>query len=409
MTAFHYSALDKNGKRIKGVTEADSARAARAVLREKQMTPLSIEEISGAQKNQKKSDGALFSFSLSKKISAADLSLITRQMSTLIQAGLPIDDVLTALAEQTEKQNVKRILLGVRAKVLEGHSLASSMDDFPSAFPLLYRTTVAAGERTGKIGQVLDQLAEYTEKQHHISQKIKQALIYPIMMMSVSISIVVFLLIYVVPKIVAVFNQTNQVLPLATKILINVSAFIADDGIYLLIALILLIYLFQRALKKEKFRRKIDFFILGIPVIGNAVRTINCARFGRTFGILNAAAVPVLDAMHASAGLVKPIPMREKINESIQQVREGVTIHAALQRSGYFAPMFLHLVASGEASGQLDKMLEKAAHYLENDVEALIQTTLTLFEPLMIIVMGGIVLYIVLAIMLPIFALDQIK
>ncbi|OGT39465.1 MAG: type II secretion system protein GspF [Gammaproteobacteria bacterium RIFCSPHIGHO2_12_FULL_38_14] len=407
MAAFQYTALDKNSKRIKGVVEADSARAARAQLRKQYMTPLSIEEISDVKKNKQQTSGQLFSFS--RKISAADLSLLTRQMSTLLQAGLPIDEVLTALSEQTEKQTVKRILLGVRAKVLEGYGLASAMDDFPSAFPPLYRTTVAAGERTGKIGPVLDKLADYTEKQHHIAQRIQQALIYPSMMTLVSVSIVIFLLIYVVPKIVAVFNQTNQTLPLATRFLINVSGFIQHDGMYLLIALIGLIFLWTRALKKEKFRRKIQGWILKIPVLGNAIRTINCARFGRTFGILNAAAVPVLEAMQASAALVKPIPMREKIEESIAQVREGSAIHVALQKSGYFAPMFLHLVASGEASGQLDLMLEKAAQYLENDVEALIQATLTLFEPLMIIVMGGIVLYIVLAIMLPIFALDQVK
>lgn len=407
MTAFQYIAIDQNGKRIKGVTEADSARLARQQLREKQFTPLSIEEIAGTHKGEKKSAKKLFSFS--KKISAADLSLVTRQISTLLQAGLPVDEVLTAVSQQTEKPAVQRILLGVRAKVVEGYGLANAMDDFPSAFPLLYRTTVAAGERTGKLDQVLDQLADYTEKQHYIAQKIRQAMIYPIMMMTVSITIVVFLLIYVVPKIVAVFNQTNQTLPLATTVLINLSSFIQHDGIYLLLAIILFVFLWSRALKKEAFRKKVHVFVFKIPVIGKAIRTINCARFGRTFGILKAAAVPVLEAMQASVGLVKPIPMREKIEIAINQIREGTAIHLALQKTGYFAPMFLHLVSSGEASGQLDKMLEKAARYLENDVEGLIQTTLTLFEPLMIITMGSIVLYIVLAIMLPIFALDQIS
>jgi len=406
MTAFQYTAIDKNGKKIKGVTEADSARLARTQLREKQLTPLSIEAVADTKQVGGKSTRKLFAFS--KKLSAADLSLITRQMSTLLQAGLPIDEVLTAVSQQTEKPAVQRILLGVRAKVLEGYGLANAMDDFPSAFPLLYRTTVAAGERTGKLGQVLDHLAEYTEKQHHITQKIRQAMVYPIMMTTVSLSVVVFLLIYVVPKIVAVFHQTNQALPLATIVLISISNFIQHNGIYLLLGIILFIFLFRRALRREKFHKKVDAFIFKIPVIGNAVRTINCARFGRTFGILHAATVPVLEAMQASLGLIKPIPMRESIEIAINQVREGTTINVALQKTNYFAPMFLHLVASGEASGQLDVMLTKAAQYLESDVEGLIQTTLTLFEPFMIIVMGSIVLYIVLAIMLPIFALDQI-
>ncbi|OGT66355.1 MAG: type II secretion system protein GspF [Gammaproteobacteria bacterium RIFCSPHIGHO2_12_FULL_45_9] len=408
MTAFQYTALDATGKRIKGVAEGDSARGVRQQLRDKQLTPLSVDIVSGSIKSPEKTIQSFFKMG-AHKISAADLSLITRQMATLLQAGLPIDEMLTAVSEQTEKQSIKEILLGVRAKVLEGYAFADGMNDFPSAFPALYRTTVAAGERTGKLGQVLDQLADYTEKQHYIRQKVKQALIYPIMMTSVSLSIVIFLLIYVVPKIIAVFSQTDQVLPLATQILIGVSAFIQHYGIYLIILLLVFLYGWKRALKRKTFRRKVHVVLLKLPVIGRAIRTINDARFGRTFGILNAAAVPVLEAMHAALELVKPIPMHEKIAQAIAQVREGSAISVALQKTGYFAPMFIHLVASGETSGQLDAMLEKAATYLEKDVEGLLQTAMTLFEPLMIIVMGGIVLYIVLAIMLPIFALDNVS
>ncbi|OGT48433.1 MAG: type II secretion system protein GspF [Gammaproteobacteria bacterium RIFCSPHIGHO2_12_FULL_38_11] len=408
MTAFQYTALDKSGKRIKGVAEGDSARLVREQLREKQLTPISVSVVAGQQKLSEAAKKNGFRWGL-RKISAADLSLITRQMSTLSQAGLPIDEMLTAVSEQTEKQSIQEILLGVRAKVLEGYTLADGLGDFPAVFPALYRTTVAAGERTGKMGQVLDQLAEYTEKQHYIRQKIKQALIYPMMMMTVSLSIVTFLLIYVVPKIIAVFSQTNQTLPLATTILISISQFVQHDGFYLIIAIILFIFFWIRSLRRKSFRRKVDAILLQLPVIGRAIKTINCARFGRTLGILNAAAVPVLEAMHAAAGLVKPLPMHEKIMQAIVQVREGSPIHIALQRTHCFVPMFLHLVASGESSGQLDKMLEKSANYLEKDVEGLIQTVLTLFEPLMIIVMGGIVLYIVLAIMLPIFALDNVS
>lgn len=408
MTAFQYTALDKNGKRIKGTTEGDSARLVREQLREKQLIPVSVEPVSGQKKSEGSSKKAAFSWG-ARKMSPADLSLVTRQMSTLLEAGIPVDEMLTAVSQQTEKETIKQILIGVRAKVLEGYTFADGMGDFPAAFPALYRTTIAAGERTGKLGRVLDQLAEYTEKQHYIRQKIKQALVYPIMMTTVSLSIVTFLLIYVVPKIINVFSQTNQTLPMATKVLIGASNFVQHYGLYLVAGIALFIFLMTRALKKIAFRRKMHVFILKIPVIGRAIKTINAARFGRTLGILNAAAVPVLDAMQAALGLVKPLPMHEKIEQSIIQVREGIAIHVALQRTGCFAPMFLHLVASGEASGQLDAMLEKAASYLEKDVEGLIQTALTLFEPLMIIVMGGIVLYIVLAIMLPIFALDNVS
>lgn len=408
MAAFQYTALNSQGKRIKGVTEGDSARLVRQQLREKQLTPLTVDPVSSEKKSTGAAKSSLFSWG-ARKISPADLSLVTRQMATLLQAGIPVDEMLTAVSEQTEKQSIKQILLGVRGKVLEGYALADGMNDFPAAFPALYRTTVAAGERTGKIGQVLDQLAEYTEKQHYIRQKIKQALVYPIMMTSVSISIVVFLLIYVVPKIINVFSQTHQTLPFATQLLISISTFIQNEGLYLIGGIIVFIYGWTRALKRKTFRRKVHVLMLKIPVIGRAIKTINGARFGRTLGILNAAAVPVLDAMSAAAGLIKPLPMSEKIQQAITQVREGTAIHIALQKTGCFAPMFLHLVASGEASGQLDAMLEKGASYLEKDVEGLIQTTLTLFEPLMILVMGGIVLYIVLAIMLPIFALDNVS
>lgn len=408
MTAYQYTALDKKGKRVKGVLEADSPRLVREQLREKSLTPLTVDAVSGKPKTLEAKKATGFRF-LRKKVSAADLSLITRQMATLLQAGIPVDEVLTGVAEQTEKDHIRRILLGVRAKVLEGYGLARAMEEFPSAFPMLYRTTIDAGERTGKLADILNQLAEYTEKQHHIAQKLKQAMIYPIMMTVISVSIVVFLLIYVVPKIVNVFSQTNQTLPLATKVLIEVSGFIHHDGLYLVAALIVFIVFWRQALKRKTFRKTVNLWMLKTPVMGKVIRTINCARFGRTFGILTAASVPVLDAMKSAVALVKPIPMREKIEGAIAQVREGTSIHFALQKTGYFAPMFVHLVASGEASGQLDKLLEKAAGYLESDVEGLIDTALTLFEPLMIIVMGGIVLYIVLAIMLPIFALDQVQ
>lgn len=408
MTAFQYIALDKNGKRIKGVAEGDSPRLVRQQLREKQYTPLDVSPVTSQKKRNEIAKKSWCQVG-ARKMSFTDLSLITRQMATLLQAGIPVDEVLTAVSEQTEKQTTKQILLGVRGKVLEGYALADGMNDFPAAFPALYRTIVSAGERTGKLEQVLNQLADYTEKQYYIRQKIKQALVYPIMMISVSISIVIFLLIYVVPKIISVFSETNQTLPLSTQLLVAISGFVQNYGLYLVVLMVAVVFLWQRALKRNTFRYKVHVMMLKIPVIGKAIKTINGARFGRTLGILNAAAVPVLDAMHASVELVKPLPMSEKIQQAITQVSEGTAIHVALQKTNCFAPIFLHLVASGEAGGQLDAMLEKAANYLEKDVEGLIQTALTLFEPLMILMMGGIVLYIVLAIMLPIFALDNVS
>lgn len=408
MSAFQYVAINKKGKQIKGVAQGDSARLVRAQLREKELMPISVTQVKGGEKKSVKASIPL-TLSRAKKIRPAELALITRQMATLIEAGIPVDEVLTSVCEQTEKPVIKQILLAVRAKVMEGYPLADGMAQFPSAFPALYRTTIAAGERTGRLSQVLLHLAEYTEKQHFIRKKIRQALIYPAMMTVVSLAIVVFLLIYVVPKIVNVFNQTNQVLPFSTQLLINVSSFVQDYGLYLLLGVVIFIIGWRLLLKKKRFLAAVHRVLMRVPVIGKTIKIINCARFGRTFGILNAAAVPVLDAMQASVHLVKPLPMYEAIERAIHLVREGKPIHWALQKTGYFPPMFVHLVASGESSGRLDSMLEKAASYLESDVESLIDTALTLFEPLMIIVMGAIVLYIVLAIMLPIFALDQVS
>ena len=401
MAAYDYSALDAQGKKHKGVLQGDSEKQIRAQLRQQKLFPLSVTVV---KRHKRKSMVAKVS---RRRLSRSDLSLVTRQMATLLAAGIPMDEMLSSVAKQTEKRRVASVLLGVRSKVMEGFSLAEAMEDFPFSFPKLYRTTVSAGEKSGRLDQVLVKLADYTEEQHRIRQRIKQAMIYPMLMTAVSLLVVVFLLIYVVPQIVTVFTQSNQQLPQATVILISISYFIKHYGLYLLTFIVALVYLFYRAYRREGFQEKVHALLLRLPILGRNLRIINCARFGRTFGILNAATVPVLEAMMAASRLVTLIPMRTAIQESVDKVREGTSINVALLKTRYFPPMFLHLVASGESSGQLEQMLDKAAESLENDVDMLIQNVLTLFEPLMILVMGGIVLYIVLAIMLPIFNLDQ--
>ncbi len=408
MAAFNYTAVDQNGKRTKGIFEADSARQVRQKLRDQKLVPLDVVMVEGKQKANKNTQKIKKRFR-SLRMKTADLMLVTRQLATLLGAGIPLDETLAGVAEQAEKNNVKSILLGVRAKVLEGQSLAASMDAFPQAFPTLYRTTVASGERSGQLDLVLEKLAVYTEKKQHIRNKVQQALIYPSMMTLVSISVVVFLLIYVVPKIVHVFAQTQQTLPLSTTILINASQFILHDGWYLLLSIIALAFGCYRLLKNQAIHARWDGFLMRMPILGRAIKTVNAARFGRTLGILNAASVPVLEALQVSASLIKPLPMKLAVEQAIAKVREGAHIHLALKETRFFAPMFIHLVASGEASGQLEAMLEKAADHLEGEVETLIQNTLTLFEPIMILLMGAIVLYIVLAIMLPIFAMDNLS
>ena len=408
MTAYQYTAVDDSGKKQKGVAEADSARQVRQQLRDRKLVPITIDEVVGGRNQKARKKSGLSTLSLKRKrISTANLCLITHQMATLLSAGIPIDEMLTAVAEQSEKHQVKSILLGVRARVLEGYSLADSLNSFPNAFPKLYRTTVASGEKSGKLDLILEKLAEHIERQQKLKQKITTALLYPAMMTVVSILIVIFLLVYVVPKIITTFNQVSIKLPLSTRILIDISNFFLHYGWYCLIALVLLSIGLNRALKVEKFRSGWDKFILHIPLFGKTMRTINEARFGRTFGILTAASVPVLEAMRAAGQLITPLPMRFAVNRAIEKVREGSGIAGSLKDTRYFAPMFVHLVASGENSGRLEMMLERATISQEDAVNNFIESMLTLFEPVLILVMGAIVLFIVLAIMLPIFQMDQ--
>jgi len=403
MPAFSYVALNAKGKSIKGSREADSARLLRQALRDEGLNPLEITPV----KSSKKGGGGLSA--LFNRMQLADLTLLTQQLATLLEAGLPLDECLQGVIEQTEKSHVKQILTGVRAKIIEGHTLAYAMEQFPSSFPELYCATIAAGEQTGKLHVVLNRLAEYAENQQLMRQKISQALIYPTLMTLVSIGIVSFLLIYVVPKIIHVFTDSGQALPAATQILIAASSFLGDYGLYMLVAIVAGLIIFFRMLKKEWVKYKWHKLLLRLPLFGYAIRTINTARYARTFGILFAAGVSVLEAMKVAAKLITNLPMRKSIGEAGNRVKEGSNINLSLKQTNYFPPMSIHLIASGENSGTLGHMLEKTANSQERDVSRLIETILNLFEPLIILVMGSIVLFIVLAILLPIFQLDQIS
>lgn len=401
MTAFHYVAMDAKGVKQKGIIEAESAKQARQLLRDRQLTPLDIHPA------QQKLTTRLSAFQ-KPSMTNKDLALMTRQLATLIAAGLPIEEVLTAVGEQTEKPGTKALILSVRSKVIEGHSLASAFRDFPDAFSSLYCSTVAAGEKSGHLDVVLQRLADYTEQQYHMRRKIQHALIYPAIMVLVSISIVGFLLEYVVPRMVSVYSNIGQTLPFMTQILIGFSHAITSYGLYFLIIFAGLIFLFKRTLKtNESFKEKVHRYYLRLPIIGNAIKVANTARFSRTFAILSSAGVPVLEAMSISSQLITNIPIKKSVEEAAKRVREGANINLALKQTGYFPPMSIHLIASGEASGQLENMLERAANNQDMEISNLIETSLTLFEPLIILVMGAVVLFIVLAVLLPIFNLDQ--
>lgn len=405
MAAFHYTAINATGNKQKGIIEAESAKHARQLLREKNLMPL---EITAAHEKNIKTSSRFFKLSRKESVTAKELALITRQIATLLSAGLPLEEVLAAVAEQTEKPRSKGLILSVRSKVLEGHALASALRDFPHAFSNLYCSTVAAGEKSGHLDIVLQRLADYTEQQYEMRQKVMHALIYPVIMIFVAIGIVGFLLEYVVPKMIAVYSNIGQQLPGMTQVLIAISTGVENFGLYILLALIALVILFRYQMKKSvSFREKIHGLVLRIPIIGNAIKVTNTARFSRTFAILSSAGVPVLEAMTISSALITNLPIRHAVEEAVKRVREGANIHLALKQTTYFPPMSIHLIASGESSGQLENMLERAANNQDGDIARLIETSLALFEPAIILLMGAIVLFIVLAVLLPIFQLDQ--
>lgn len=413
MSAYHYIAITSAGAEQKGVLEADSEKQARQLLRDKSLIPVKIRQVQGKRASLASGNrlsGMLHSWTSrqNRNLNTKELSLFTRQFATLLSAGLPVEESLSAVAEQSEKPHVKGLILAVRSKVLEGHALASAMKDHTQAFPALFCATVAAGEKTGHLDKVLIRLADYTEQQFNMRQKLKTALIYPTMIVLVAFGIVGFLLAYVVPKMVTVYSHLNQSLPMLTRVLISISSGVKSYGLYVLLILGIGIFLWVRAIKKNAaLREKAHLMLLRLPLIGNAVKTADTARFARTLSILSASGVPVLEAMTISAQLITAIPIRKAVEQAANRVREGAAIHLALKQAGYFSPMSVHMVASGEASGQLENMLERVAKSQEEEIVRLIDVTLALFEPAIILIMGAIVLFIVLAVLMPIFQLNE--
>ncbi|HVC27987.1 MAG TPA: type II secretion system inner membrane protein GspF [Gammaproteobacteria bacterium] len=401
MGAFEYTALDSRGHELKGVVEGDTPRQVRQQLRDQGLTPLAI----NAAAEQEAQAGQRFS--LRRGISAAELAMITRQLATLIRSAMPVEEALLVASQQSEKSRLKSMLLAVRARVMEGHTLAYGLAQFSHVFPEIFRATVAAGEHSGHLDGVLERLADYAENRQLLRQKMTLAMIYPSLLTVMAILVVAGLMAYVVPRVTQVYSHTGQSLPFLTLALIGISHFLHDYGIYLIILLILLFFMLRRALKKTEVRRRWDSYKLRLPIFGRLVRGINTAQFTRTLSILAGSGVPVLDALRISGEVVANLPMREAVDEAALRVREGATISQSLSRSGLFPPMAIHLIASGEASGKLDSMLERAAISQERELEALTGTMLGIMEPALILVMGVIVLLIVLGILLPIFDLDQ--
>ncbi len=402
MAAFEYAALDTQGRRKRGILEGDTARQVRQQLRDQGWTPLDVEPVA------ERTAGSRGTGLTRRRLSPLELAIVTRQTATLLRAGLPLEQVLSDVARQSGKPRIERIVLAVRSRVREGHSLSTALADFPGVFPEMYRKTVGAGEQSGHLEEVLDRLAEYTENQQQMRQKTMLALFYPALLTVLSLAIVAGLLTYVVPQIVHVFDNMHQQLPWITRALIATSDAARAYGLYVLILLIAAGVATVQLLKRPGPRRRWHRFILRLPLAGRMTRAVNAARFARTLGILTASSVSILDALRASAQVLGNLPMRDAVEDAAAKVREGTSLRTALDRTGYFPPMTLSLIASGESSGNLEGMLERAANMQDREVETTVAALMGLLEPLLILLMGGIVLIIVLAILLPIFDLNQL-
>ncbi len=402
MGAFEYVALDKAGKQSKGLLEGDTAKHVRQVLRERQLLPVAVNEV--AQKESKRQS----TISIRRGLSSSELAMVTRQLATLSQSGLPLEEALLAVSQQNDDPRAQSILLGVRSRVMEGHTLADGLADFPQAFPELYRATVAAGEQSGHLDAVLERLAEFTESRQALQQQVRNALIYPIALVVTAAGIISFMVSWVVPKVVGIFRSYDQELPLLTRIVIALSDFLRDFWPALIVGTVLLIWGLKRLLRKTGPRRRYHRMLLRLPLVGTLTRGINTARFTQTLSILAGSSVPILEALRIASQVIVNIPMREAVEEASLRIREGAMISKSLAASKLFPPMTTHLIASGEAGGRLEEMLDRAAQNQEREVDGLINTLLGIMQPLLVIVMAGVVLLIVLAILLPIFELNNL-
>ncbi|MDO7642530.1 MAG: type II secretion system F family protein, partial [Reinekea forsetii] len=379
MAAFEYVALDGRGKKKKGILEADSARQIRQQLRDKGWF---VQEVQQAQKQRSKNQSqGLFSPGLS----VADLALVTRQLATLVGSGMPLEECLKAAADQSEKAKVRSLVLSVRSKVLEGFSLANALSEYPRAFPVLYQATVNAGEHSGHLDRVMNRLADHMEEQQRIGKQIQMASIYPAILTGVALLIIVFLLYSVVPEIVGVISSTGQVLPTPTRVLLASSDMVMRYWGHFLAfcsALALLFHLYNRPIER---RTKTHRLLLRLPLIGRISKGFNTSRFIGTVAMLSGSGVPLVEAMRISAQVIANLEIKQRVSRAAVAVSEGSTLHKALTEAGYFRPMMLHMIGSGEASGELDAMLQKTADAENRSVQELITTILSLFEPLMIL------------------------
>ncbi|MCG2585866.1 type II secretion system inner membrane protein GspF [Massilia sp. TS11] len=402
MPAFRYEAVDAGGASRKGVLNADSARAARAELRSQGLTPLQVEaiatQVAGGQRRA----------AFGERLSATEQALFTRQLASLLGAGLPLEQALTALLDQAERPYVRDLIASIRAEVVGGAPFSEALARHPRDFEEIYRALVASGEQIGHQERVLGRLADYIERRNALMDKVTQAFMYPAIVTVLAFAIVIFLLTYVVPQIVSVFAATKQNLPLLTTVMLAISDFVRHYGLYVAVLAVAAGWMLRRALREPALRLRWHTWLLTAPLYGRFERSLNTARFASTLAITTGSGVPILRALDTSRDTLSNLAMKTLVEDATNSVREGVSLARALSVQKHFPPMLIHMIRAGEITGELAAMLERAADAQQQDLERRALRMAGLLEPVLIIAMGLVVLLIVLAVLMPIIEINQL-
>ena len=404
MPAFRYEAVDTVGGTRKGVVNADSARAARVDLRTQGLVPLAVEAIT----TQVDDAGATRRRGFGDRLSTNELALFTRQLASLLEASLPLEQAFSALLEQAEKPYLRDLVASIRSEVMGGSSLSDALGRHPRDFADIYRALVASGEQIGQLARVLSRLADYIERRNALVQKVKLAFTYPAIVTVVAFAIVIFLLTYVVPQIVSVFTNTKQKLPFLTVMMLAISDFVRNYGWMVALALLAFFLAWRSALKNPDVKMRWHRWLLTAPLYGKFERSLNTARFASTLAITTGSGVPILRALQTSRDTLSNVAMREQVEDAAASVREGVGLARALSAHKHFPPMLIHMIRAGEVTGELPAMLERASNAQEQDLERRALTIAGLLEPALILAMGVVVLLIVLAVLMPIIEINQL-
>lgn len=403
MSRFSFHVTSSTGKKQRGGMDADSPRAARQLLREQGLTLLDIKQVSHSP-----SSNSIKNKGLKTRVPSHAVSLFSRQLATLVNAALPVEAALGVIARQTEHAGLASALTAVRCKVMEGHTLADALTDFPRVFDPMFRTLVTAGERTGQLGSVLEKMADYNEIRQQIKSKLTQAMVYPVMLTLVAILVITILLVAVVPQIIEQFVHLKHALPITTQILIAISGFLQRWWLTITIGIATSGVVFKLALRRPKNLMLFHTRLLQVAVVGPLIRAINSARYARTLSILQSSGVPLLDAMRIAIEGTANVRIHYLLSQAAENVRQGSSLFVVLEQTKLFPPMMLYMIASGEQSGRLGELMAHAADNQDKMMQHRLAMALALFEPLLIVTMASIVLFIVMSILQPILQLNNL-